>query len=108
MLRGGFLEDYIGGILSNAGECRGGFSTQWRGHCDAILAIYCVVSSKYYLWFMDCAGQLLICTCPGDIIHLNVLGQPFIVLNSHQAAVDLLDKRGANYSGRPRFPLFET
>jgi hypothetical protein len=52
-------------------------------------------------------GQLLTRMCPGDVIHYNVLGQSFIVLNSHQAAVDLFDKRGAIYSGRPQFPLFE-
>lgn len=42
-----------------------------------------------------------------DVIYVNVLGQPIIILNSVQAAVDLLDKRGANYSDRPRFVLFE-
>ncbi|KAL1689520.1 cytochrome P450 [Schizophyllum commune] len=42
-----------------------------------------------------------------DVIHLNILGQPLIVLNSLHAAVDLLDKRGATYSDRPKFPFFE-
>ncbi|KAF4776906.1 cytochrome P450 1A2 [Colletotrichum scovillei] len=42
-----------------------------------------------------------------DILSFNVLGQPIIVLNSVRAAVDLLDKRGANYCDRPRFVLFE-
>jgi hypothetical protein len=56
---------------------------------------------------MNYVGQLLTRMRPGDVIHFNILGQSFIVLNSHQAAVDLLDKRGANYSGRPRFPLFK-
>lgn len=42
-----------------------------------------------------------------DILSLNVLGQSVIVLNSVQAAIDLLDKRGANYCDRPRFVLFE-
>lgn len=42
-----------------------------------------------------------------DILSFNVLGQPVIVLNSVEAAVDLLDKRGANYCDRPRFVLFE-
>lgn len=42
-----------------------------------------------------------------DIIYVNVLGQPIVVLNSVQAAVDLLDKRGSNYCDRPRFVLFE-
>lgn len=42
-----------------------------------------------------------------DILSFNILGQPVIVLNSVRAAVDLLDKRGANYCDRPRFVLFE-
>ena len=42
-----------------------------------------------------------------DILSFNVLGQPVIVLNSVRAAIDLLDKRGANYCDRPRFVLFE-
>ncbi|KAL2890628.1 O-methylsterigmatocystin oxidoreductase [Ceratocystis lukuohia] len=42
-----------------------------------------------------------------DILSFRVLGQPIIVLNSVTAAVDLLDKRGANFSDRPRFILFE-
>ncbi|KAF8064434.1 cytochrome P450 [Lyophyllum atratum] len=43
----------------------------------------------------------------GDVMYLHVLGRPIIVLNSVEAAVDLLDKRSANYSDRPRFVLFE-
>ncbi|UNI24025.1 hypothetical protein JDV02_009805 [Purpureocillium takamizusanense] len=42
-----------------------------------------------------------------DVLFLRVLGQPVVVLNSVRAAVDLLDKRGANYCDRPRFVLFE-
>ncbi|KAH6888021.1 cytochrome P450 [Thelonectria olida] len=42
-----------------------------------------------------------------SILSFNVLGQPVIVLNSVRAAIDLLDKRGANNSDRPRFVLFE-
>ncbi|RDX44595.1 CyP450 monooxygenase [Lentinus brumalis] len=36
----------------------------------------------------------------GDVVHLDALGQPMIVLGSHEAAVDLLEKRSANYSDR--------
>ncbi|KAF9459534.1 cytochrome P450 [Collybia nuda] len=43
----------------------------------------------------------------GDVMYLHVLGRPLVVLNSVQAAVDLLDKRSANYSDRPRFLPFE-
>ncbi|KAF2792015.1 cytochrome P450 [Melanomma pulvis-pyrius CBS 109.77] len=42
-----------------------------------------------------------------DVLSFNVLGQPVVVLNSVQAATDLMDKRGANYCDRPRFVLFE-
>ncbi len=42
-----------------------------------------------------------------DIIHINVLGQHMICLNSAGAATELLDRRGANYCDRPRFTLFE-
>ncbi|TWU75198.1 hypothetical protein ED733_004920 [Metarhizium rileyi] len=42
-----------------------------------------------------------------DILSFNVLGQPIIVLNSVHTAIDLLDKKGANYCDRPRFVLFE-
>ncbi|TQV93326.1 hypothetical protein V2A60_010245 [Cordyceps javanica] len=42
-----------------------------------------------------------------DVLSVSILGQPVIVLNSVKAAVDLLDKRGLNYSDRPRFVLFE-
>ncbi|EXJ84725.1 hypothetical protein A1O3_05396 [Capronia epimyces CBS 606.96] len=42
-----------------------------------------------------------------DVLHLNVLGRSIIILNSIEAAHDLLDKRGQNYADRPRFVLFE-
>ncbi|KAL3459152.1 cytochrome P450 [Aspergillus heterothallicus] len=42
-----------------------------------------------------------------DILYFNVLSRPVIVLNSIEAAHELLDKKGANYADRPRFVLFE-
>lgn len=42
-----------------------------------------------------------------DVVHIKVLGQHMICLNSLQASTDLLDRRGAKYSDRPRFTLFE-
>ena len=56
---------------------------------------------------------LLTCIFPplhptdSDILSFTILGQPVIVLNSVAAAQELLDKRGVNYSDRPRFALFE-
>ncbi|EJD01808.1 cytochrome P450 [Fomitiporia mediterranea MF3/22] len=38
----------------------------------------------------------------GPIVYTENLGIPCIYLNSYQAAVDLLDKNGLNYSSRPR------
>lgn len=38
----------------------------------------------------------------GDVIYLNVAGQPAIILNTQKAASDLLDRRAATNSGRPR------
>ncbi|KAE9381135.1 cytochrome p450 monooxygenase [Stipitochalara longipes BDJ] len=42
-----------------------------------------------------------------DIIYVNLLGQPVIVLNSVKSAIDLLDKKGAIYSDRPPFVVLE-
>ena len=39
---------------------------------------------------------------PGDLIYLNVAGQPIVILNSHKVAGDLLDRRSKIYSDRPR------
>lgn len=38
----------------------------------------------------------------GDLVHLNVAGQHVMILNSLEVAQDLLNRRGANYSDRPR------
>ena len=35
-----------------------------------------------------------------DIIYLNVLGSPIVVLNSYEAANDLLSRRSSIYSDR--------
>lgn len=42
-----------------------------------------------------------------DVIHVEILGQHMVALNSVAAANELLDRRGANYCDRPRFALFE-
>ena len=44
-------------------------------------------------------------TVIGDINYLEVLGQPMVVLNSYTACKDLLEKRSAIYSSRPRLVL---
>jgi hypothetical protein len=42
----------------------------------------------------------------GNVIYLHALGMPIVVLNSVEAAVDLLDKRSSIYSDRPRLVMF--
>ncbi|KAJ3552902.1 hypothetical protein NM688_g3907 [Phlebia brevispora] len=37
----------------------------------------------------------------GDIVSVTMFGQRFVILNSAQAALDLLERRGAKYAGRP-------
>lgn len=42
-----------------------------------------------------------------DIIHVKALRKSVVVLNSVEAARDLLERKGASYCDRPRFPLLE-
>ena len=44
---------------------------------------------------------------PGDIVYLDVCGQPMIILGTHEAAIDLLEKRYANYSDRAPSAMVE-
>lgn len=41
----------------------------------------------------------------GNIVYMHVLGQPMIVLSSQTVVRDLMEKRSAIYSDRPRFVL---
>lgn len=41
----------------------------------------------------------------GPVMHLSMGGQPLIVLSTHQAAHDLLNRRSARYSDRPRMVM---
>ncbi|THU91997.1 cytochrome P450 [Dendrothele bispora CBS 962.96] len=40
-----------------------------------------------------------------DVVHINVLGDHTVVLNSVKATNELLEKRSALYSGRPHLPM---
>ena len=40
-------------------------------------------------------------------MYLDMLGQPIIVLGTHEAALDLLEKRSSNYSDRPHLAMVE-
>ena len=39
----------------------------------------------------------------GEVMYLDGAGQPIVVFNSLRSAFELLERRSANYSGRPRF-----
>jgi len=39
---------------------------------------------------------------PGPLMYLTVGGRGILVINSHQVAADLLDRRANIYGGRPR------
>ncbi|KAJ3540640.1 hypothetical protein NM208_g4966 [Fusarium decemcellulare] len=41
----------------------------------------------------------------GPIVHLSMGGQPLIILSTHQAAHDLLNRRSGQYSHRPRLVM---
>lgn len=44
----------------------------------------------------------------GDLMSLEVLGQPFIVVNSIKVANELFEKRSANYADRPGASLLSS
>ena len=44
-------------------------------------------------------------TIPGDVMHFSAFGRSVVVLNSKTAVFDLLEKRSAIYSDRPRSVL---
>jgi hypothetical protein len=45
------------------------------------------------------------CKTYGEIVYVNVLGKPMIILGTLSAARELMETRGANYSDRPRAVL---
>jgi hypothetical protein len=47
-------------------------------------------------------GSFLTWSRPGDLIYLNAAGQPVVIINSQKVAIELLDRRAAIYSDRPR------
>lgn len=44
-------------------------------------------------------------TVIGDVVHVSALGRHLIILNSHEAAIELLEKRSSIYSERPILPM---
>ena len=49
------------------------------------------------------------CSSPfsGDVVFAKFFRTPAVILNSKTAAIDLMEKRSAKYSDRPRFILLK-
>ena len=47
------------------------------------------------------AGRVVSAIRPGDVVSITVFGQRLVILNTIRASLDLLEKRGAQYSDRP-------
>ncbi|ELU40496.1 cytochrome P450 [Rhizoctonia solani AG-1 IA] len=62
--------------------------------------LFSIPSGQEHVAFAEIGEKL-----KSDIIYLELLGQKIIVLNSAEAASDLLDKRSAIYSDRPSIPM---
>ncbi|KAI5120039.1 hypothetical protein M0805_004667 [Coniferiporia weirii] len=43
----------------------------------------------------------------GDLTFFKALGKPYLLVNSYDAAYELFEKRGHNYSSRPQNTLIE-
>ena len=50
-----------------------------------------------------CMGGFVFTGIAGEVMYLDGAGQPIIVCNSLKSAFELLERRSANYSDRPRF-----
>ena len=43
----------------------------------------------------------------GEVMYLDVAGQPVVVLNSLKSSFELLERRSINYSDRPRYIMVQ-
>ena len=53
----------------------------------------------------DCFLQMTSLFFAGDMVYFEVLGQPFLVLDTLRRTNDLFNKRSTNYSDRMRMPM---
>ena len=77
---------------------------------DDLERVFAAWGKKYGALFLsdiqpDACMGLLNFVIPGDVNYVTVVGKPIIVLNSYQAAKDLLEKRSGMYSSRPRMVM---
>ena len=49
-----------------------------------------------------CFWRACVLCVVGELVYLNIFGQGLLFVNSYEAAVDLLEKRGAIYSDKPK------
>ncbi|KAM3084110.1 hypothetical protein ACMFMG_001784 [Clarireedia jacksonii] len=61
-----------------------------------------IPSSRAELTYIEWSKQY-----NSDVIYINIIGTPAIILNSVKAAVALLDRRGSKYSDRPSFAFYD-
>lgn len=66
-----------------------------------------VYGKSWVLQFSHLYRPHHMCSPSGDVLYLHILGRPVIILNSAEAAIDLLEKRAENYSDRPNMQIFE-
>ena len=59
----------------------------------------------FSLW--RCLAEELMTLYIGDIVYLDVFGQPTIIIDSYDSAIAILESRSANTSDRPRFIMAE-
>lgn len=64
-----------------------------------------VRTSSVYLYFSILTRRCDTDIPPGDIVHLSVLGQDIVILNSFKATRELLQQRSTIYNDRPRTVL---
>ena len=62
-------------------------------------------SPPFHLTLTSSYSYVIDTVCLGDMVYLENLGRPLIFINSYEIAVDLFEKRSANYSSRPSFPM---
>ena len=65
------------------------------------------LSAKYGEHFFICFVPSMMRTAAhnvvGDVVYLEVFGQPMVLLGTHDAAKDLLERRSSKYSDKPPF-----
>lgn len=59
------------------------------------------------IWCVPPAQSMIVhpistCLVTGDLVYLRIFGQGILFLNSVEATIEILEKRGAMYADRPR------